>query len=43
MKLVQYHEYLVSSGDIDGLVLKHQGISSHIAENASMHFQLCMG
>ena len=32
MKLVQYNEYLVSTVDTDGLVLKHQGISSYSAE-----------
>ena len=28
--------------DTDGLVLKHQAISSHSAETAPMHFQLFM-
>ena len=32
-KLVQYNEYLVSSVDTDGLVLKHQAISNHSAEH----------
>ena len=32
MKLVQYNEYLVNTVDTDGLVLHHQGISSHSAE-----------
>ena len=35
--------YLVSTVDTDGLVLKHQGISSCSAEYTSMHFQLFMG
>ena len=43
MKLVWYNEKLVSSVDTDGLVLQHQGISSHSAEYAHMCFQLCMG
>ena len=36
MKLVQYNEYLVSIVDTDGLVLKHQDISSHSAEYTPM-------
>ena len=32
MKLVQYHEYLVSTVDTDALVLQHQGISNYNAE-----------
>ena len=32
MKLVQYNNYLVSTVDTDGMVLQHQGISSHSAE-----------
>ena len=44
MQLVQYNWYLVSSVDINGLVLKHQAISSHSAEYAPMmHFQLFIG
>ena len=43
MKLVQYNEYFVSTVDTDGLVLKHQGISSHSADYSPMHFQLFMG
>ena len=43
MKLVQYNQYLVSTVDTDGLVLWHQGISSHSAKNAPMHFQLFVG
>ena len=43
MKLIQYKGYLVSTVDIDGLVLSHQGISSYSAENTPMHFQFLMG
>ena len=43
MKLDQYNGCIISTGDTDGLVLKHQGISSHNAEYASMYFQLFMG
>ena len=32
MKLVQYNECLISIVDADGLVLYHQGISSHSAD-----------
>ena len=42
MELVQYNEYLFNIVDTDGLVLQHQGISSHSAEFASMSFQLFM-
>ena len=35
-------EYLLSTVDIDALVLKHQGISSCRAEYAPKHFQLFM-
>ena len=38
MELVKYSEYLVSTEDIDGLVLKHQGIISHSTKYAPMHF-----
>ena len=34
MKLIQYDEYWISTVDTDGLVLQHQGISSHIADYA---------
>ena len=37
MKFLHYNEYLVSTGDTDGL---HQGISSYNAEYTTMHFQL---
>ena len=40
MKLIQHSEYLYSTVDTDGLVLKHQAISSHSAECAHMHFQV---
>ena len=46
MKLVQLQEYLFSTVDTDGLVLKHQAISSYsdeYAPNIPMHFQLFMG
>ena len=42
MKLIQYNGYSVSTVDTDGLVLKHQGISSYSTEYALMHFQLFM-
>ena len=32
MKLAQIDQYLVSTVDTDGLVLKHQGFSSHSDE-----------
>ena len=40
VKLVQYNGYSISTVDTDGLVLKHQGISSYSAEYAPMHFKL---
>ena len=43
MKLVQCNEYVVSIVATDALVLKHQGISSHSADIASMCYQLVMG
>ena len=43
MKLVPYNEYLAGTVDTGVLVLWHQGISSHIAEDAPMCFQLFMG
>ena len=43
MKLVQHNEYIITIMDTDGLVLKHQGISSHITEYAPMRFQLFWG
>ena len=43
IKLVQCNEYFISTVDTDGLVLEHQGISSHSAEYAPMHFQLLKG
>ena len=43
VKVLQYNEHLVSPVDTDGLVLKHQGISSHSADYIpSMHFQVFM-
>ena len=43
LKLVRYNGYLVSAVDTDGLVLKHQGISSQSANYTPVHFQLLMG
>ena len=43
MKLVQYNECFVSIVDTDGLVLKYQGISSHCADYAPMHFPVLKG
>ena len=37
-KLAQYNEYLISTVDTDGLVLQHQGFSSHSAEYALVCF-----
>ena len=37
MILVQYNEWLVSDVDTDGLVLLHQGISSHSTDYAPKH------
>ena len=42
MNVSQCNEYLVTTVDTDDLVLQHQGISSHSAKYASMHFQLFM-
>ena len=43
MKLVQYGNHLVSTVDTDGLVLKHQAISSYSAKYTPMHCQLFRG
>ena len=43
MKLVQYNACLVSIVDTDGLVLKHQGISSHGADYAPVRFPVFKG
>ena len=43
MKLVQYKVYSFNTVDTDGLVLKHQTISIHIAELSLMRFQFFMG
>ena len=43
MIMVRYNGYLVNTLDSDGLVLKHQRISSYIAEYTPMCFQLFMG
>ena len=41
MKLAQYN--LISTVGTDALVLKHQAISSHIAEYALKHFTVFKG
>ena len=38
MKLAWYNEYSIRTVDTDGLVLQHQGISSHSAEYALIRF-----
>ena len=43
MKLIQYNECLISIVDTDGLVLQHQGISSHSADYVPMRFPVFMG
>ena len=43
MKLVQYNECLISIVATDGLVLSHQGISSHGADYAPMRFSVFKG
>ena len=43
MKLAQYNECLVSIVGIDGLVLQHQGISSHSADYTPMRFPVFKG
>ena len=43
MKLDQYHECLISIGDADALVLKHQATSSHSADYTPMHFPVLWG
>ena len=43
MKLVQYNECLVSIVDTDGLVLKHQAISSRSADYAPRRFLVFKG
>ena len=43
MKLVQYNECLVNIVHTDGLMLKHQGISSHSADYAPMHLPVFKG
>ena len=42
MKLDKYNEYLVSTVATDGLVLQHQGISSHSVDYTFIQFQLFM-
>ena len=43
MKLVQQIECSISIEDTDGLVLQHQGISSHSADYAPMRFPVFKG
>ena len=43
MKLIQYYEYSGSTVGTNGLVLKHQGISSYNAVCKPVRFQLFMG
>ena len=43
MKLAQYNKCLVSIVDTNGLVLKHQGISSHSADYVPMCFPVFKG
>ena len=43
MKLVEWNKYLISIVDTDGLVLQHQGISSHSADYAPMRFPVFRG
>ena len=42
-KLLKYNQCLVSIVDTDGLVLYHQGISSHVADYAPMRFPVLKG
>ena len=37
-KIGQWYEFEISTGNTDGLVLKHQGNSNHKAEYAPIHF-----
>ena len=41
--MVHCNEYMASTVDTDGLVLKHHGISGHSADYAPMRSQLFMG
>ena len=43
MKLALHNAYLVSFVDTGGLVLKHQGISSHGADYTPMRFPVFKG
>ena len=43
MHFTEYMLYLVSTGDIDGLVLWHKDISSYNGQCAPKRFQLFMG
>ena len=42
MKVAEYNDISVSTGDTYGLVLQHQGISSYSAEYVTIRFQLFM-
>ena len=42
MNMVQYNEYVISTVATDGLVLQHQGSSSHSTEYVPICFQLFM-
>ena len=43
MKMLQLIDCLISTEDTDGLVLQHQGISSHSADYAPMRFPVFKG
>ena len=43
MKMLQLIDCLISTEGTDGLVLKHQGISSHSADYAPMRFPVFKG
>ena len=43
MKLVEWNKCLINAVDTDGLVLYHQGISSHSADYAPMRFPVFRG
>ena len=43
MKMLQLIDCLISTEDTDGLVLWHQGISSHSADYAPMRFPVFKG
>ena len=41
--MARYNEYLISTLDTDGQILKYQGINSHSTEYTPMCFMLLMG